>query len=664
MTKAKLQFGRVDNQTGFAANNTALFNDLLPARIVREILQNSMDAAVAAQEPAARVRFRVTAIGSKDVPDIAGYRKAFREAVKYRKRSPNGLSDPEEQVVNKITKALDELAKDGHYLLSIMDNGIGLDETRMTAMLGDGASTKSGGEGGSYGVGHFTAVPTSDLRYLLYGGIQSDGRRIAAGCAFLASHLGKSGLRSANGYLIRRFGTKRAEGVYDFIEASAIPSSLAADLSWISKEWGHGTAIHIPAFNYFDDEDKYYLWDVVKKVAAYNFSVALCEGKLIVEVDEDDVYGEKLGIRRLDRATVGTVLEEDVGRQRAARKDSFFAGLGLSGQNAHSIYLSVSDGERHIVSTELGKASIRLLVNPPMGRTRVDLFRNGMWITDSIPDLGRSDFANSQPFHAVVVPEDGSKLHRLVREAEGPMHNELSLKRLYEKEKKDKFRSATKAIAQWIREYVPELGGEEYTPDDFLVVETGGDAAGGGTRSFSVYGTPVIVQRASQRERVFQTGQETAEHEGEEKRQEKGDRPGDPSSMRESSSRPLPFQSTVVPNGMGRHVVSLRCAEVFGEVSLSLRLHENVDATCDRIWPDETVRIRRFTIDAGEGAPKAIRSHDGLRVRLQGLVAGETYRMTVEHDAPEVAGNLNDSSALRVVLHRPQLETDGSPSDG
>lgn len=663
MTKAKLKFGRVDTQTGFAASNTALFNDLRPARIVREMLQNSMDAAVAAEEPAARVRFRVTMIGSKDVPDIAGYKEAFQEAVKYRKRSPNGLSAPEKQVVNKVTKALNELAKDNHYLLSIMDNGIGLDETRMTAMLGDGASTKSVGEGGSYGVGHFTAVPTSDLRYLLYGGVQSNGRQIAAGCAFLASHLSKRGLRSPNGYLIRRFGTKGAEKVYDFIEASDIPSSLAADLSWISKEWGHGTAIHIPAFNYFDEDNS--LWDIVKRVAAYNFGVALCKGTLVVEVDEGDVYVYDEGgprIRRLDKATIEGVLEEDVDRQRAARKDSFFAGLRPSGQNAHSIYLSVNDGEGHIVNTELGKASIFLLVNPPMGRTRVDLFRNGMWITDSIPNLGRPDFANCQPFHAVVVPEDGSELHHLVREAEGPMHNELSLKRLDEKAKKDKFRSATKAIAQWIREHVPELGSEEYTPDDFLVVETGGDAAGGGTRSFSMYGTPVVVRRASLRERIFQPGKETVEHEGEGR--EKGDQLGRPASKRESASRPLSFQSTVVPDGTGRHVVSLRCAEVVDEIFLSLRLHENVDATCDRIWPDETVRIRHFSIDAREGAPNAIRSHDGLQVRLRGLVAGKTYRMIVEHDAPDVAGDLNESSALQVVLHRPQIEMDESPSDG
>ena len=663
MAQAKLQFGRVDTQTGFAASNTALFNDLRPARIVREILQNSIDAAVEAREPAAQVRFRVTMIGSKDVPDIAGYKKAFQEAVKYRKRSPHGLSDPEKQVVNKITKALHQLANDGHYLLSIMDNGIGLNKTRMTAMLGDGASTKSGGEGGSYGVGHFTAVPTSDLRYLLYGGVQSNRRKIAAGCAFLASHLGKSGLRSPNGYLIRRFDTERAE--YEFIEGSTIPSSLAADLSWIRKKWGHGTAIHIPAFNYFDDdEEKFSLWDIVKRVAAYNFSVALCEETLIVEVDEGDVCQEELGIQRLDRDTIETVLEEEANRPRAARKDSFFAGLELSGQNAHSIYLAMIDGEHHLVNTALGNASIWLLVNPPMGRTRVDLFRNGMWITDSIRNLSRSDFANCQPFHAVVVPEDGSELHRLVREAEGPMHNELSLKRLGDKDKKERLRSATKAIAQRIREHVPELGGEEYTPDDFLVVETGGDAAGGGARSFSMYGTPVVVQRASARERVFQSGQETAEHEGEGKGQGRVDPPRHPSGRRESASRPLPFQSTAVPDGAGRHVVSLRCADVVDEVSLSLRLHENVDATCDRIWPDETVRICRLSIDAGEGAPKAILDHEGLRVRLLGLVAGGTYRMTVEHDGLEGTGNLSESTALRVVLHRPQIEADGGPSDG
>ena len=663
MTNAKLQFGRVDTQTGFAATNTALFNDLRPARIVREILQNSMDAAVVAQERVAHVRFRVTEIESKDVPDIAGYKKAFQEAVKCRKGSPNGLSTPDKQVVNKITNALERLADGNHYLLSIMDNGVGLDETRMTAMLGDGTSTKSGDEGGSYGVGHFTAVPTSDLRYLLYGGVQSNGRKIAAGCAFLASRPGQDGLQGANGYLIKRFDTGRPRKVYDFIDASSIPSSLAVDLARTKQEWGHGTVIHIPAFNYFGAEGRW-LSDIVQKVAAYNFGVAICQGTLVVEVDEDAVAEDKLGILRLDENTIENVLKEDADQQRSARGDGFFAGLRPSGQNAHSIYLVLIQGEHHVVDTEFGRASVWLSVSPPMGSTRVDLFRNGMWITDNIPNLNRSDFANRHPFHAVVMPEQGGELHRLIREAEGPMHNELSLKRLSDRAAKDKLRGATRAIAQWLQNRVPELGAEEYTPDDFLVVETGGEADGGGTRSFSMYGTPVIVQRASVRERIFQPGPEPVEHEGEGRGEGKGDRSRRPSGGRKSASRPLPFQSTVVPAGRGRHILSLRCAEAFDEISLSLRLHENMDATCDRIWPDETVRIRRFAIDAGEGAPNAIRSHDGTQVQLQGLVAGKTYRMTIEHEGPESVGNLDGSSALQVVLRRPQPQADGGPSDG
>ena len=91
-------------------------------------------------------------------------------------------------VVRTIQKALDD---NEHDILSVLDNGIGLDESRMNALLSDGVSTKGGNAMGTYGNGHCVAIPASDLRYVLYGGVVANGgpgHMIGAGHAVLASH--------------------------------------------------------------------------------------------------------------------------------------------------------------------------------------------------------------------------------------------------------------------------------------------------------------------------------------------------------------------------------------------------------------------------------------------------------------------------------------------
>lgn len=650
MSKPKLKFGPEVTPTGFSAISTAQFNDLRPARIVREVLQNSMDAAVDAGEECARVRFRVTPMGSADLPDFPGYCKAFREAVQFGKDTRGHLSTPDQQIVGRIQEALRRLEKGEHHLLSIMDNGVGLDAKRMTAILGDGISSKSGASAGSYGVGHFTTVPTSDLRYLLYAGVQDQGQRVAAGCAFLASRPGPSGhLKAAKGYLIKKFVPGREGQIYDFIAPSGIPALVANDLSEVENEWGHGTVIHVPAFNYFDDRDgQWSLWHIVSKVAAYNFAVAIWDGTLAVEVDDGGSF------EKLDRDTIEDTLAVEKDSQRAARVDSFFAGLRPSGRDAHAILEVLRSGERHYIDTDFGEVQVQLLVPSPTGVTRLDLFRNGMWITNRLAHLSRSDFASNQPFHAVVMPTLGHELHGLIRKAEGPLHNEVSRKHLDGKQERGNLQAALRTVADRMRDLVPDLGGDEYTPDDFLVVQTGGEAGGGGPRRFSVFGSPVPVQRASMNERSLDPDGEPAEHDSTDR---KG--PRNSKKRKEAAERPsraLPFQSAVVPDGPGRHRVSLRCTETVDDVRLSLRLHENVDATCDRIWPDQIVVIRQVAVSKVTGGRPAARraikvAPDGKEVSIVGLEANERYLIVVDHDGGDLVDDAN--APLRVVLHRP-----------
>ena len=465
-----LQFGPTATRHGFASYNTASFSDLRPAPIVRNLIQNALDAAVEAGEARSVVHFKVTGIRSRDIPDIDGYERAFREAARDQTRTSGELSDASQQVVDTIDRALHALSTDGYWCLSVLDNGIGLDVKRLNALLGDGAGFKASVATGSYGVGHFAFVPASDLRYVLYGGVQKSGRRVATGCATLASrdNFGESHPLSAQGYLVDGFKSGK-DGIYDFMTETSIPAVIDAGLTEIRTRWKHGSAIVILAFNYFGDDQVRPLWDIVSKISAYNFNAAIQHDRLVVEVDEDDVLGDadKVGVQRLDAHSIRGILELESESERSARKNSFFEGLRPSGRHAHSAYQTLEKGDRHRVATAAGIVDVRLLKPAPTSNTRVDLYRNGMWIKDDVVGLRRADFADRPPFHAVLLLDASvdNQFHRLVRKAEGPMHNELALKRLAKKER-ETLKKALRDTAEWIKGEIPAVSTtQDYSPE-------------------------------------------------------------------------------------------------------------------------------------------------------------------------------------------------------
>ena len=138
--KATLLFGPSSSFSGFTSYETSAFDDVEPAKVIRELIQNSLDAAVEAGEGTAIIRFCVNRIKALDVPDLPGYEKAFRGAVKLQRSvSPNRqLTDTAQQVVARIQGGIKKLRNGKHHALTIIDNGIGLDNRRMHSILGNG----------------------------------------------------------------------------------------------------------------------------------------------------------------------------------------------------------------------------------------------------------------------------------------------------------------------------------------------------------------------------------------------------------------------------------------------------------------------------------------------------------------------------------------------
>ena len=257
---------------GFTPAGIAAFDDLRPAAVVREFIQNSLDAARAGNVGQAVVRFRLTRMRRDFLPGIESYERAFANAIKTQRSMGGGtLSHQAELVVARIERALDQ---DELEVLSVVDNGVGLNEQRMTAVLSDGLSIKDEAATGTYGNGHSTAIPASDLRYVLYGSIAGSGQKIGAGHAVIASHLedGKNHLRAADGYFIRGFRAN-AQTPFRYATDDDVPPLIAQDLDSIGQSCGQGTVVVIPACNNFLEEAN--LWEMVSRAASANFFVAI-----------------------------------------------------------------------------------------------------------------------------------------------------------------------------------------------------------------------------------------------------------------------------------------------------------------------------------------------------------------------------------------------------
>lgn len=652
---ATLKFGKANAVVGFSSSKTARFNNLPPARIVRELIQNSLDAAKEAGVSPAIVRFKVRKARRSDVPDLQGLSRATQRATEHHKRESGGkLPEPAQEAVARINAGLDAVKKGGAVLLSVTDNGIGLDAKRMQSLLGDGASTKQDPLTGAYGVGHLAPLALSDIRYMLYGGITKTGKRTACGWAIIASHPGKDHLEDAEGYLIKDFRNGLRGGLYDFLSLRQHPSAVTRDLDKIEREWGHGSSVMVLAFNNFRSGG-IPLWEVVSKVVSYNFCPAVYRGALIVEVENED------GTHQLNKGSLPDVLEQEQNRVRVARSDSFFRELRPSGTNAFSILKTLQADNAQAVPVGNDTARVSLLTPLEEGQSRVDLFRNGMWISDDIPGLRRADFTGLQPFHATIEvnKEDGGELHRLVLKAEGPLHDNFSFVRLSPEETED-LKVSIGTIAEWIKTKVPEIGNEEYTIDDYLVVRTEDNGAKGKER-FSFWGIPTPMARRQSSQLV--EGPVIIEVDPPDPPNPPGPpRPSrPPRPPRERRARPLPFRSVVVPEGEKNLRASVECATDFPEAWLTLRVDENSDVTCDRIWRDEDISITSVSISKAGGGdkPECELMYGGRAVRIKGLTGKDTYNLQLAYDAPQDLMDTVRIPTFRLELHRPPTPSSG-----
>ena len=643
-----LRFG-FGNSQGFTSVGVATFDNLRPAAVVRELIQNALDAARKAEVRPAIVRFRLIETRRDSIPGIASYESAFGKAIETQRDLAGGeLPGQAKLVVDRIHNAL---TKKNVEVLTVLDNGIGLNEQRMNALLSDGVSVKEGNATGTYGNGHHTAIPASDLRYVLYGGITPGGERIGAGHAVLASHIEdqESQPRAGDGFYIRDFRAGKGT-LYAYPTGDDLPNLIAEAIDEVEEQLAHGTAVIIPVFNNFLEEDS--LWDMVSHSAAANFFVAIEDGDLEVTVEDCRTEGD--GHHRvLDKSTLPEVLNTHRDNRRAA--------AFLSGWRAFEAYRAYRNGTQHHVSTSAGDVEVRLLENAS-GISRVDLCRNGMWITNRLP-MFYQKFTERVPFQAILSldAKRGRQLHDFLRIAEGPLHDSIVMKHLPSKDR-GACRKALGEIVEWILKNTTSVKSDVYVAPDFLTLDFGdedGKRAGRAGRRF--WGVPVAINRGPTRQmHLFPTDHDPTDDDP--PKPNRRDKPNNPPNRNRQRTRPsLPtfFQAACRPAGKSRRRIVIECARDYTNAELRLVVDEALDATCDRHGQDEYAPavLSDVTINGkAVEASKLVRWNDDvIGVRLGDLKASTSIEIETDY---RLAGDFTDlpNPSLRVEVFKTEQQ--------
>lgn len=635
--------------TGFTTVGISAFDELRPEAVVRELVQNSLDACRLAKVEKTKVLFRLDRVPLNKIPGIETYRETFNAAMECQKNTITKLPDQAENITNRIKHTLKKTHID---VLSIIDNGIGLNRTRMDALLSDGVSVKENNSSGTFGNGHFTTVPASDLRYILYGGVTNNNDRIGSGHAILASHRkeGENQVRGADGFFIRDHAASPA--IYDYATGKEVPELISSDLDRIKTFSDHGTAVLITAFNNFLEEDT--LWELVAPGAAANFFIALQEELLEIEV-KDTRPGQKPEVQILNSDT----LEEILMKHKDNKRSKNF----ISGFAAYEAYQAYSKGRLNPIYTKEGKVDVYFQEKQD-GRTRIDLCRNGMWITKNIPNLN-GQFTERIPFHLVLTLDEnsGKELYKLIRLAEGPLHESISLKRL-DKDQSKRCRNALKEIRDWVLNYAEPIKTDSYTLTDFLTIDFGDNVGISGKPKYSYRGTPVTLTTTP-----AQNHHDTDTEEGE----NGGINPNPGTNPRKHPSRsktrkihqPI-FQVVSCPIGLDRYRIQIDCQQTVSDIELRLIPDEAIDATCDRPNHDPQIPASLSNISIG-GSPVNKENQVILESRIVGIRLGKIVKGTtidIETDCYLEGDFINlPSSAFRIELSKPISVEKNSKTD-
>lgn len=148
-----LQFPHSGKMSGFRSSGISAYNNVDPHTVIRELVQNALDASMQAGREVVRVVFEIEHLPKSVIPALSEYQRHLDSAVATQQEIGNLT-----QAQSIIDTMRASIGASDVPVLWALDNGVGLDDEGMEKLLGDGHSGKADeSTAGSYGNGHMTA---------------------------------------------------------------------------------------------------------------------------------------------------------------------------------------------------------------------------------------------------------------------------------------------------------------------------------------------------------------------------------------------------------------------------------------------------------------------------------------------------------------------------
>ena len=622
--KSGLLFRRGVEDAGFSSSKTSNAANADATTIVRELIQNSVDASKEIGRDETIIRFELEKIAQNTIPGFDDLKEAFPCALESQRKLSNGrLPDIQAQIAGLFEKSLKQKLT---HILSIRDNGVGLKKETMRALLGDGRSAKGVSGGGAHGYGHLTVLPSSDLRMVYYGGKHKSEEKIASGHCVLAPFERKGKPYQKDGYLVQKLNDEDMFDPYVFLHDKNIPELISRKIDSIESEWGTGTVVIVPSFNFFKNEHKE-LWKLIRKAAATNFFASFAKKEIVVEFKDGE------NIQRLDASNIEKTLME-FEREKNARF--------IAGSKALDCYNTIRFGKSVNFKTAIGTISGKLNCDNKVKNTRIDLCRNGMWIVHNnsagkqLPRLQNSTFSDYHPFHLVLMLEATSdgELHQLIRKSEPPLHDQVDVNQLSEEDKK-KLQSAFSQIAKQIKDNLEEIDTEKTTMDGILTLPVGGSGRGGKSGVYAGEWQPYErTSRASSQGKSAETGPDGRETSGK-KGKNKGSKNNGGSGAKptKKAGSAAPFNAIPVPINSRKYEVEIHPLADIEAGEIRFMIDQNMDATCRFMNGEPLVRLKNVKLEGADiPSDQFIKDGNGAIIGIMVADIQENKKFHVEFD--------------------------------
>lgn len=390
--------------------------------LVREILQNSIDAWDEDADSPVKVSFQLADVPLSELPDLDG----MKDSIESVREGMN--SDQSNKIVPHISNMIKLLKRKTVKFLCIHDSNTvgaysidGTSNNDKFVKLVKGGSLNSAGAGGSYGIGSYSPYLATTMRSLFFytrldknhpQHYQKKGNAIEKfqGAFRLTPHGDDKERKQGWGY----YGYRKGHQLNPIVEPKEMPQwARTLRKEHLGKDC-QGTTIYIPFYRFGEDEEP----ETIICVLA-NYFKTIIDGKLIVEV----------GNTRIDQSSIRKIYSEYESRLDTENDHLNPVHIKKCFAFNEAIISPSQRGVRYLNKGAKGKIDYFIRLHKDMidkSNTVAISRKNGMLLTYKPEKLQR--FPKYKPFR-LFIQVTGSANDDL-RQLENPQHDQFILDHL------------------------------------------------------------------------------------------------------------------------------------------------------------------------------------------------------------------------------------------